>query len=289
MKARRLFSLAVTFAALILLLATPAPSQTTEAQEEHFARTFAVNPDATLAVDNYKGTIHVTGTDNKQISVRVEKKFEGSDSDRKWWMANTHVNFENDPTRVRVAVQYPNSHCFVACDSDEHSDYTAAVELTIQVPRHTKLDLSGYKPDVKVSAIEGDLRIHSYKSPMNVESTIGSIDISTYKESVHLHDVSVRGPLRLKMYKGEATLEAKSLGDEVNIETEKGSVALVVPRTAGLTVDYSGGRRANFHSDLPITSTAGFGGDEIRGTINGGGTRLRLRTEKGSISLESMR
>src|SRR4029077_17885170 len=106
------------------------------------------------------------------------------------------------------------------------------------------------------------------------ESTTGSIDIKTYKESVHLRDVSVRGPLRLTMYKGEATLAAKSLGDEVNIETEKGSVVLEVPRTAGLTVHYSGGRRANFHSDLPITSTAGFRSEEMSGTINGGGTHL---------------
>jgi putative adhesin len=203
-------------------------------------------------------------------------------------MVNTHINFENDPSRVRVAVQYPNSDCFLGCN-DAHSDYTAGVELTIQVPKHTNLKLSGHKPDVKISSIEGDLQIHSYKSPIDIESTTGGIDIETYKESVHLRDVSVRGPLHLTMQKGEATIQAKSLGDEVNIETEKGSVVLGVPRTAGLTIDYSGGRRANFHSDLPITSETGFRSNEMRGTVNGGGTRLRLRTEKGSISLESMR
>jgi len=287
MKARRLFSIAVALAVLTWLCQAPALSQTARSEEEGLTRTFTVNSGATLAVENYKGTIHVTGSDSKQVVINVEKKFEGSDSDRKWWMDNTHINFDNDPSRVRVAVQYPNSNCVLG-SCDEHSDYTGMVELTIQAPRHTRLNLSGYKPDVKVSAIEGDLQIHSYKSPINIESTVGAIDITTYKESVHLRDVSLRGRLHLIMQKGEATVEAKSLGDEVEIETEKGRVVLGVPRTAGLTIDYSGGRRANFHSDLPIASATGFGSDEMHGTINGGGTRLRLRSEKGSISLESM-
>jgi len=287
MKARRLFSIAVALAVLTWLCQAPALSQTARSEEEGLTRTFTVNSGATLAVENYKGTIHVTGSDSKQVVIEVEKKFEGSDGDRKWWMDNTHISFENDPSRVRVAVQYPNSDCVLDC-SDAHSDYTGVVELTIQVPKHTRLNLSGYKPDVKISAIEGDLQIHSYKSPINIESTVGGIDITTYKESVHLRDVGLRGRLHLIMQKGEATVEAKSLGDEVDIETEKGRVVLGVPRTAGLTIDYSGGRRGNFHSDLPIASETGFGSNEMHGTINGGGTRVRLRTEKGSISLESM-
>ena len=289
MNTRRSLSIALFFAISILLIALSAWSQTAEVQEEHFSRTFTVNPGSTLIVDNFKGTIHVTGSDSKQVNVKVDKVFEGTDSDRKWWMANTRVNFENDASRVRVAVQYPNSSCFLGCDEGIQSEYTAAVELTIQVPKHTNLTLSGHKPDVKVSAVEGDLQIHSYKSPINIESTTGSIDIKTYKETVNLRDVSLRGPLRLTMFKGDATLIAKSLGDDVNIETEKGSVVLQLPRTAGLTVHYSGGRRANFHSDLPITSTAGLRSNDLSGTINGGGTHLRLRTEKGSFSVESTR
>lgn len=287
MKIHRSVSIAFFFAASTLLFTSPASCQTAENQEEHFTRTFTANSGSTLVVENFKGTIHVTGTETNQLVVKVDKTFEGSDRDRKWWMTNTHVNFENEPNRVRVAVQYPNANCFVGCDDGDHSDYTASVELTIQVPKHTNLNLSGHKPDVRVSAVEGDLRIHSYKSPIKIESTTGSIDIKTYKETVDLREVSIRGPLRLDMFKGEATVVARSLGDDVNVETEKGSVVLRVPRTAGITVHYSGGRRANFHSDLPIVSTAGFRSEEMSGTINGGGTHLRLRTEKGSISLET--
>ncbi|HVH86374.1 MAG TPA: DUF4097 family beta strand repeat-containing protein [Terriglobales bacterium] len=275
----------VTLTSVVLALAISALAQSSDSQqEEHFVRNFAVNSGSTLAVENYKGTIHVSGGEGNQIVVTVDKKFEGTDSDRKWWMVNTRVSFENNPTRVRVGVQYPNVNCAWMCD--DHSNYTGVVELTIQVPRHTNLDIKGYKPDMRLSAIDGDIRISSYKSPVDIESTTGAIKIDTYKETVRLHGVSIRGSLHLEMEKGEALIEAKNLGDEVSIETEKGSVELRVPRNAGLTVDFSGSRRSEFRSDLPISSEAGFHSSEVRGTINGGGTRLHLRTGRGSFSIE---
>ena len=259
-------------------------AQTSEAQDTHFVRAFSVTPGAALAIENYKGAIHLTGADTNQISVTVDKKFEGSEADRKWWMTNTQVNFSNDANRVRVAVQYPNNNCFWNCN--EHSDYTAEVDLTIQVPRRTNLDLDGYKPDINISATEGDIRIKSYKSPIEIASTTGSVDIHTYKESVRLNDVSIRNSLRIKMEKGDAFVDARSLGDEADIETYKGNVELRIPRNAGVTVDYNGSRRSNLHSELPITSEAGFGSGEVRGKINSGGSRLSLRTYRGSVSIE---
>ena len=278
-KSRILFTVPIA----ILALAASALAQTpAAAPDEHLVRNFSVNPGSTLVVENYKGAIHVTGGEGNQVAVTVDKKFEGSDADRKWWMANTRVNFDNDSNRVRVAVEYPSC----SWDCIEHSDYTGFVELTIQVPRRMNLELNGYKPDVKISAIEGDIRIKSYKSPIEIASTTGAIKIDTYKETVHLRDISIRGSLRLNMEKGEALIDAKSLGDDVSIENEKAAVVLRVPRNVGLSVDYSGNRRADFRSDLPISSEAGFHSGEVRGTINGGGTRLHLRTGKGSFSIE---
>src|ERR1043166_9155323 len=64
---------------------------------DHFQRSFAIAQNGTLHVDNYKGTIHVTAGEGNQVLVDVTKRFEGaSDSDRKWWMENTQINFHND-------------------------------------------------------------------------------------------------------------------------------------------------------------------------------------------------
>ena len=271
---------------LVPLIAPKMRSQAAgpDAATDHFQRSFAITQNGTLHVDNYKGTIHVTGAEGDQVIVDVTKHFEGgNDSDRKWWMENTEVNFHNDSGRVSVEVKYPQWNCIFCWQGH---DFSAEVDLEIRVPRQINVALDSYKPDIKVARVEGDIRIKSYKSAVTIDSTIGSIRIDTYKDYLKLQNVTLRGPLEVKSYKADAEISAKALGDSVAIENSKGSVVLRVPQNARLDVDYEGGRRASFRSDFPISSTAGTFNSSFHGTVNGGGTRLRLRTEKGSVSLE---
>ena len=252
-------------------------------QAERFQKTFNIANGGTLDVDNYKGTIHVTGADTNQVSVDVTKRFEGSDADRKWWMENVQINFHNESNRVAVEVKYPEcTFCWPG------HDYTAAVELEIHVPRQTNVKLESYKPDIKIAGTQGDIRIKSYKSPIEIDSTTGAVRIDTYKDSVKLHDVNLRGPLEIKSYKADAEIDARSLGDSVTLENTKGDIVLRIPANAGLDVDFEGGRRSSFSSDFAMASQTGSFNSSFRGKVNQGGIRVRLRTEKGSVSLEKL-
>ena len=240
--------------------------------------------------DNYKGTIHVTGSDTNQVTIDVNKHFEGNDADRKWWMENVQVNFRNESNRVAVEVKYPQWNCTFCWQGH---DYTAAVELEIRVPRQINVQIESYKPDIKVAGIQGDIRIKSYKSPIEIADTTGAVRIDTYKETVKLRNVklrnvNLRGPLEIKSYKADAEIDARTLGNSVTLENEKGSIILRVPANTGMDVDYEGGRRSNFSSDFSMTSQTGSFNSSFHGKINQGGTRLRLRTVKGSVSLQKL-
>jgi hypothetical protein len=253
---------------------------------ERFQRSFTITQGGTLKVENYKGTIHVTGSDGNQVVVDVAKRFDGSDADRKWWMENLEINFQNNPDRVSVEVKYPQWNC-IFCWEDHN--YNAAVELEIRVPRQINVTLDGYKPDIKIASVQGDMRIKSYKSPMTLDSTTGAIRIDTYKDTVKLHNVSLRGPLEVKSYKADVEIDAQALGETATIENEKGSIILRVPQNTGLEVGYEGGRHSSFHSDFALTARTGSSLDNsFRGSVNQGGTRLRLRTGKGSVSLQKL-
>jgi hypothetical protein len=269
------------------LIALAACSLAVQAQqpEERFQRSFTLNSGGTLHVENYKGTIHVTGSGANQVVVNVVKRFEGgSESERKWWMENTKVTFSNDSNRVSVKVEYPNWNCILCWTEHEFTD---GVELEIQAPARTNLEADGYKPDIQVSSLQGDIRIKSYKAPMRIESTSGAIHINTYKDVIKLKNVAVRGGLEINSYKADADIDAKSLEGSANLETDKGSIVLRLPKDIGLDVDFSGGRRSVFHTDFAVaTGTGGGYGHDTRGTVNGGGARVSLRTERGSISLE---
>lgn len=270
----------------IVALATPrlrSQGTTSTDPSAHFQRTFNIAPGGTLDVDNYKGTIHVTGSDTNQVSIDVTKHFEGNDSDRKWWMENVQVNFRNESNRVSVEVKYPNcTFCW------QGHEYTADVELEIRVPRQINVQVESYKPDIKVAGTQGDIRIKSYKSPIEIADTTGAVRIDTYKETVKLRNVNLRGPLEIKSYKAEAEIDARNLGESVTLENEKGSIVLRVPANAGMDVDYEGGRRSSFSSDFPIASQTGSFDSSFHGKVNQGGTRVRLRTGKGSVSLQKL-
>lgn len=280
----RSFSL-ICAATLSAVLCSTAFAQT-DSQPEQFERTFTVNPGATLAVENYKGTIHVTGSDTNQVVVNVQKRFDGSDADRKWWMENVKVNFRNDPARVEVKVDYPSQTWSCTFCWRDHS-FSDEVDLEIRVPRQINLSFDGYKPEIKISSIQGDIAIKSYKAPMLIESTRGGIHIDTYKDTIRLRDVTLTGPLEVQSYKADLEVSAKALGPTADLETDKGSIVLRVPEDAGLDVDYSGGRRSSFHSEFNLSASMGDG-ESVRGTVNRGGTRVRLRTEKGSVSIEKL-
>jgi hypothetical protein len=272
--------ISVALALIATVVALPATAQQ---PDEKFQRSFPLNGGGTLRVDNYKGTVHITGSNTNQVTVNVVKRFEGgSESDRKWWMENVKVTFSNDSNRVSVKIEYPNWNC-VFCWTDH--DFTAAVELEIQTPSRTNLDLDGYKPDIQVSSIQGDIRIKSYKAPMQIESTSGAIHIDTYKDVIRLKNVAVRGGLEINSYKAETDIDARSLEGSTRLETEKGSIRLRVPKEMGMEVNFSGGRRAVFHSDFALASRTGDSGHDVRGVVNGGGAQVSFRTERGSVTI----
>jgi hypothetical protein len=284
---RNQFRPALATLAAWLMLGIPAVlSAQGQPADEKIQRSFPVNPGGTLRVDNYKGTIHITGSDTNQVAVNAVKRFSGSESDRRWWMENTKVDFETSGNRIEVNVRYPTqtSSCWLCW---EHDQYIAEVDLDIQVPRRINVDLNGYKPDIRISSVQGSINIKSYKAPMTIESTNGAITIDTYKDTIRLKNVAVHGGLQVKSYKADTEIDARALDGSSRLETYKGNIVLRVPGDIGLDVDYSGARRGSFHTDLPLAVRTNSRSD-IRGTINKGGVALVLRTGRGSVSLEKL-
>src|ERR1700733_14357675 len=100
---KRMIAYLVLIVGIIALAVPKMRSQSAGSnQPERFQRSFSIAQGGTLDVDNYKGTIHITGSDTNQATVDVTKRFAGSDSDRKWWMENIRINFRNDANHVYV-------------------------------------------------------------------------------------------------------------------------------------------------------------------------------------------
>jgi DUF4097 and DUF4098 domain-containing protein YvlB len=276
-------SMLVTLFAPKVASSVPVPQK-----DEHFEQSFPVNPKgSTLEVNNSRGKIRITGSDQAQVTINVHKYFMGKEEDRARWMRETTVDFKNQPDRVAVTVHYPPTSCEQDCDQ-EKSNYVGYVELTIQVPRNTDIKLEGAKPEISVASLQGDIQITSEKSPIHIQSTTGAIQINTRKDIVKLNDVSIRGPLDINIENGKAEIDANNLDKEVNLETRKGSIVVRLPHNAGVNVDFIGGSRSYFYSDFSISGDNESKG-AVHGVINQGGANIHMRTEKGSIFLLKMK
>jgi hypothetical protein len=233
------------------------------------SKTLPLAEGARVTVDTYKGSIRVTPWDRAEVSVEARITPDdtcGSDRDQKRWMDATRVVIEPAGGGVRIASDYDELHTpwhfLGSCASRPFVHYR------ISLPRAVAL------------------KIHDYKSDTDVKDFAGHLTLETYKGSVALAGLS--GPLDLETYKGEVRAAFDRLSGDVSVETYKGDVVLTIPSKAGFELKAHAGRRGEVVSDFEGTGPVRSSGrSRLRSsaTVNGGGPRVSLSTEKGRLAI----
>ncbi|HEX2757182.1 MAG TPA: DUF4097 family beta strand repeat-containing protein [Thermoanaerobaculia bacterium] len=247
----------------LLLAASPAVADRT------VSKTLPLAADGKVTIDTYKGSIRVTPWDRAEVAVEariVPDDSCGSERDQKEWMAATRVVIEPDGGGVRIKSDYDGLeaswHFFTFCTSRPFVHYR------VSLPR------------------AATLRIHDYKSDTDIKDFAGHLTLETYKGSAAL--VGLSGALDLKTYKGEVRAGFKRLSGAVHAETFKGDVTLTFPAESAFELSADAGRRGEVVSDFegtgPIRSSR-RSGLRSSATVNGGGPRVTLSTDKGKLSI----
>jgi hypothetical protein len=247
----------------LLLAASPAAADRT------VSKTLPLASDGKVTIDTYKGSIRVTPWDRSEVAVEariVPDDSCGSERDQRRWMDATEVVIEQHGRNVRVESDYDKLETrwgfFGGCTSRPFVHYR------VTLPR------------------AATLKIYDYKSDTDVKDFAGHLTLETYKGSVKL--VGLSGSLDLKTYKGEVRAGFKSLSGSVHAETYKGDVTLTFPAESAFELSADAGRRGEIVSDFegtgPIRSSR-RSGLHSSATVNGGGPRVLLSTEKGRLSI----
>jgi DUF4097 and DUF4098 domain-containing protein YvlB len=74
-------------------------------------------------------------------------------------------------------------------------------------------------------------------------------------------------------------------GQGMSLDTTNGRITVIVPASLAATIDAET-TNGSITTDLPMT-TRSFESNSLRGAVNGGGPRLRLRTTNGGIEIRS--
>ena len=147
---------------------------------------------------------------------------------------------------------------FGRIDGPVHGD-TAGGSITLASSRGPAV-LRTAGGEIHIQEVSGDVEAHTSGGSIAIERTTGRVVAHTSGGSIHV---------------------GKAQG-EVDAQTSGGSIEVAMVATAAFTVDAatSGG---GVSSDFLVTGTSRR--MTLRGTVNGGGPPLRLRTSGGSIHI----
>ncbi|HEY3662964.1 MAG TPA: DUF4097 family beta strand repeat-containing protein [Chthoniobacterales bacterium] len=165
---------------------------------------------------------------------------------------------------------------------DIHADTSGGDITAKNCDGVTNLDTSGGR--IEVTGGRGKLDVDTSGGNVTVLNRVGDTKVESSGGKLRLGNIS--GKLHAETSGGSvsAILPSPVAGD-VRLETSGGSITVLTPRNAALTIDAetSAGR---VRSDLPISKSSSDS-DSLKGTLNGGGTRLVLRSSAGSIDIVS--
>jgi DUF4097 and DUF4098 domain-containing protein YvlB len=254
-------------ATLTLAVATAA---TAASLTETVDKTFDVRAGADVVLKNVNGRITVKAWDQPRVKVVAVKEVEAGKSEVQQVMKELRVEMQPRDGGLVITTHYPKRSEGVGSILDWilGDDVSAEVTYELMVPRTMNVDVSNTNGGIHLSDVTGRHELETTNGKIEVTRCAGSLDASTTNGSIHaeLTRVNKGGPLRF--------------------ETTNGRIEITVPSNLAADLD-AGTTNGSIHSDLPVATTR-TSSNSLRGSINGGGTQIRMRTTNGGIEIRRL-
>lgn len=252
-------ALAVTLAAATASAAT---------LKETLDRTFDVRAGALVSLANVNGNITIHSWDQPRVRIHAEKRIESASDAAKQAMAELKIEIAQSDGGLRVVTHYPK-HADTIFDWMFGSHVSASVTYDVTVPRTMNLDVDNTNGRIEVSDVRGSHRIGTTNGRIELARCAGDVEAETTNGGI------------------KAELLDVTAGKSVRLETTNGRISLTAPPTLAASLD-AANTNGSINTELPITTTK-VGKHTLRGSINGGGPEVRLRTTNGSIEIRAAR
>jgi hypothetical protein len=251
----------------LLLAAAASGAELTETID----RTFDVRPGATVALSNTNGAVTISAWDQPRVRVIARKRVDASAGVAKDVMRELRVDMQPRDGGLVVTTHYPRrsdglSGILSWLSGD---DVNAQVRYEVTVPRAMNLNIETVNGSVRVAGVNGRHEVETTNGRIELARCAGSLEASTTNGAI------------------TAELANVARGQALNLSTTNGRIELALPSSFAADVDAATTNGA-ITSDLPLLTNSLKRGS-LRGSINGGGTPLRLRTTNGAITIKALR
>ena len=230
-------------------------------------KTFDVRPGATVQLTNVNGRVTVKAWDQPRVKVVAVKEVETDRDQLQKAMSELRVEFAQRDGGLVITTRYPNEGSHSVFDWILGNDIDAQVTYDVTVPRNMNVDVENTNGGIYLSDVTGKHDLDTTNGKISVTRCAGSLDASTTNGGI------------------DAELTRVSKGQPMRFETTNGRIEVALPADFAADIDAST-TNGSIKTDLPI-ATRSIDDNSLRGTINGGGTSIRLRTTNGGIALRT--
>jgi hypothetical protein len=285
---------------------------TAAAHAEEYLKSYSVAGRADVHVNAQWGIVHVTSSAGNRVEFDVTY-------DKKEWASSLAIDSKQQGNVVSLTALV-DEHSWWGWST--FSDRRVTIE--VRMPKNADLQLQTTNGGINVSSVNGNVSIHTTNGEINAEQLAGTIEIASTNGKVILDSLS--GAVRIHTTNG--AIRADHLVCKCTLETSNGQVEVagrfesldVTSDNGGIVARAESGSRmssdwrvrttnarvdlslptdlkANLNasttngritSDLPITVQGEVGREELRGTLNGGGPEMTIRTTNGAIRVSGI-
>jgi len=271
--------------ALVLLAASSA-----QAADKTLERTFTVTPGGKLVVDADSATVRVTGAATNQVTVRMSAH--GSDED----LAATTLDALQKDDGVTVTMRRREKGSWFRWNS-----WNGESRIEVTVPEKYGINVHTGGGDVALTGTTGSAALHTSGGDISAKNVIGNVEAKTSGGGITADTIrgdldantsggdvrlsNVDGKIRGQTSGGDVQCTLVGINRGILLTSSGGSIRLTVPRTtsANFEASTSGGEVT---LDLAILTNEMRDG-YAKGSLNGGGQPINIRTSGGDISLRA--
>jgi len=222
------------------------------AASEEMVRSFPLDPDGSVTLENINGDAVIEGWDRDEVSVEAVLT-----ADDQATLDKLEVAIDATPRRIRIETEYPSG-----------SYGRLNVDYTLRVPRGARLDA--------IELVNGSLTLRGLSGSITAELVNGRVTATELSGDVEL--TTVNG-------KVEVTLDALAPGRDVTRESVNGSIELAIAGAVDADVEAST-VHGRIRNDFGLEEEKGrWIGSNLEGTLGAGGSRITLENVNGSIEI----
>lgn len=282
--------------------------------KEDFHHSYALKPGGTVSVENFNGSVEITGWEQDTVEVNGTKY-----ASQRGYLDDIKIDLNSSPGSVRIRTIRPSmSHCNCGARYSIHVPHKVVLDEIASSNGGIRVDktegtvrLRTSNGSVRVDGLTGDLnartsngsielrdidgnaRVYTSNGHIDAETTHGSFEARTSNSKIEatLLDPAANWPVRLNSSNGhiELTLKGSKMPD-IRADTSNSSIVVHLPSSANARVRANTSRHSRISTDFDEL----FHEDEddrrghrseIDGRIGSGGPLLDLTTSNGPIKI----